>query len=129
ALGSAGLPVSLVAPAAVPAKGSRPFTAVAEDGTHLFIKVLGSDQRDADLLYRGYRFVRLRGLGDTRPAASLIQGAEPRALVAVMAERGGVAVPSVREGVKTGGGAAVLALGGVDGSSLDLMPRPGVSEG
>src|SRR6266496_1785614 len=52
ALGSAGLPVVRVDPAAVEAKGSRAFVATAEDGEPLFIKVLGSDQRDADLLYR-----------------------------------------------------------------------------
>jgi glycosyltransferase 2 family protein len=43
ALGAAGLPVKHVDPAAVEAKGSRPFTAVAEDGRPLFLKVLGSD--------------------------------------------------------------------------------------
>jgi glycosyltransferase 2 family protein len=128
ALGAAGLPVVRVGPAAVQAKGSRPFTAVAEDGTPLFIKVLGSDQRDADLLYRGYRFVRLRGVGDTRPAASLIQAAEHQALVAVLAERAGVAVPAVRQVVKTADGSAVLAMDRVDGSSLDLIPVPRVSD-
>ncbi|HYV80497.1 MAG TPA: hypothetical protein VE979_20430, partial [Streptosporangiaceae bacterium] len=60
ALGSAGLPVTSVEPAGVEAKGSRPFVAAAEDEKPLFIKVLGSDQRDADLLYRAYRFIRLR---------------------------------------------------------------------
>jgi uncharacterized protein (TIRG00374 family) len=128
ALGSAGLPVARVNPAPVEAKGSRPFTAVAEDGTPLFIKVLGSDQRDADLLYRGYRFVRLRGVGDTRPAASLIQAAEHQALVAVLAERAGVTVPAVRQVVKTADGSAVLAMERVDGSSLDLIPVPRVSD-
>ena len=59
----------------------------------MFIKVLGSDQRDADLLYRAYRFIRLRDIGDTRPAASLIQAVEHQALASVMAERAGVAVP------------------------------------
>jgi undecaprenyl-diphosphatase len=58
----AGLPVARVDPAAVAAKGSRPFTAATGDGRPLFIKVLGSDQRDADLLYRAYRFLRLRVL-------------------------------------------------------------------
>ena len=43
-------------------------------------------------MYRAYRFVRLRDIGDTRPAASVIQAAEHQALVAVMAERAGVAV-------------------------------------
>jgi glycosyltransferase 2 family protein len=128
ALGGAGLPVVQVGPAPVQAKGSRPFTAVAEDGTPLFIKVLGSDQRDADLLYRGYRFARLRGVGDTRPAASLIQAAEHQALVAVMAERAGVAVPAVRQVVKAADGSALLAMKRVDGSSLDLTPVQRVSD-
>jgi hypothetical protein len=39
----------------------------------LFIKVFGLGQRDADLLYRAYRFARLRGVGDTRPAASPVK--------------------------------------------------------
>jgi hypothetical protein len=76
ALGSAGLRVSHVAPAAVETKRSRPFVAVADDGTQVFVKVLGSDNRDADLLYRAYRLVRLRDVGDARPAASLIQAVE-----------------------------------------------------
>src|SRR4029077_11194829 len=54
-LRAAGLPVSSVTPADVEAKGSRPFFAVTDDGRRLFIKALGSDQRDADLLYRAYR--------------------------------------------------------------------------
>jgi glycosyltransferase 2 family protein len=124
ALGSAGLRVSHVAPAAVETKGSRPFVAVADDGTQVFIKVLGSDNRDADLLYRAYRLLRLRDVGDTRPAASLIQAVEHQALVAVMAERAGVTVPTVRQVVKTADGSALLAMNRVDGGSLDrTAPR------
>jgi glycosyltransferase 2 family protein len=122
ALGSAGLPVTRVNPAEVAAKGSRPFTAATQDGQRLFIKVLGSDQRDADLLYRAYRFLRLRDVGDTRPAASLIQAAEHQALVAVMAGRAGVTVPAVRQVIKTADGSALLAMDRVDGRSLDLIP-------
>ena len=128
ALGAAGLPVARVDSAAVEAKGSRPFTAATEDGQPLFIKVLGSDQRDADLLYRAYRFVRLRDIGDTRPAASLIQAAEHQALVAVMAERAGVAVPAVRQVIKSADGSVLLAMDRVDGSSLDLIPAQRVSD-
>jgi uncharacterized membrane protein YbhN (UPF0104 family) len=122
ALGSAGLPVTRVNPAEVAAKGSRPFTAATPDGQRLFIKVLGSDQRDADLLYRAYRFLRLRDVGDTRPAASLIQAAEHQALVAVMAGRAGVAVPAIHQVIKTADGSALLAMDRVDGRSLDLIP-------
>ena len=94
----------------------------------MFIKVLGSDQRDADLLYRAYRFIRLREVGDTRPAASLIQAVEHQALVAVMAERAGVAVPAVRQVIKTADGSALLAMDRVDGSSLDLIPVQRLSD-
>jgi len=121
ALGSAGLPVSHIAPAAMETKGSRPFVAVADDGTELFIKVLGSDNRDADLLYRSYRLIRLRDVGDTRPAVSLIQAVEHQALAAVMAERAGVTVPTVRQVVKTADGSALLVMNRVDGGSLDRM--------
>jgi glycosyltransferase 2 family protein len=128
ALVSAGLPVARVEPAAVVAKGSRPFFAAAEDGEPLFIKVLGSDQRDADLLYRAYRFIRLRDIGDTRPAASLIQAVEHQALAAVMAERAGVTVPAVRQVVKTADGSALLVMERVTGSSLDRIPVQGMSD-
>jgi uncharacterized protein (TIRG00374 family) len=129
ALASAGLPVTLVEPAPVEAKGSRPFiAATAEDGVPLFIKVLGSDQRDADLLYRAYRFIRLRNIGDTRPAASLIQAVENQALVAVMAMRAGVAVPAIRQVIKTADGSALLVTERVNGSSLDRFPVERVSD-
>ena len=128
ALGSAGLPVTSVEPAGVEAKGSRPFVAAAADGKPLFIKVLGSDQRDADLLYRAYRFIRLREVGDTRPAASLIQAVEHQALAAVMAERAGVAVPAVRQVIKTADGSALLVMDRVDGRSLDLIPVQRLSD-
>jgi glycosyltransferase 2 family protein len=127
-LGSAGLPVTGVEPAGVQAKGSRPFIAAAEDGQPLFIKVLGSDQRDADLLYRAYRFIRLRDVGDTRPAASLIQAVEHQALAAVMAERAGVAVPAVRQVIKTADGSALLVMDRVDGSALDQIPAQRLSD-
>jgi glycosyltransferase 2 family protein len=128
ALGSAGLPVTGVEPAPVEAKGSRPFFAVAGDGELLFIKVLGSDQRDADLLYRAYRFIRLREVGDTRPAASLIQAVEHQALAAVMAERAGVRVPAVRQVIKTADGSALLVMERVNGSSLDRIPGQDFSD-
>ena len=128
ALGSAGLPVARVEPAAVSAKGSRPFTAATVDGGALFIKVLGADQRDADLLYRVYRFARLRGVGDTRPAASLIQAVEHQALAAVMAERAGVAVPATRQVVKTADGSALLVMDRVIGGSLGQIPGPDISD-
>ena len=97
--------------------------AVTGDGRRLFIKALGSDQRDADLLYRAYRFARLRNVGDTWPAASVIRAVEHQALVAVMAERAGVRVPRVDRVIKAGGGTALLVMDQVDGQLARPAPR------
>ena len=104
ALRAGGVPVSHVTGPLRHAKGSRPFGAVTGDGQALFVKVLGSDQRDADLLYRAWRGIRLRGVGDTRPAALLFKAVEHEALLAVMAERAGrFAVPHVGQVIRADG--------------------------
>ena len=102
--------------------------AVTRDGRRLFIKALGSDQRDADLLYRAYRFARLRNVGDTWPAASVIRAVEHQALIGVMAERAGVRVPRVDRVIKAGGGTALLVMDRVDGSSLGQLPAQRISD-
>ena len=111
----------------VQTKGSRPFLAVTDDGRRLFIKALGSDQRDADLLYRAYRFTRLRNVGDTWPAASVIRAVEHQALIAVMAERAGVLV-RIDQVIKAGGGTALLVMDQIEGSSLGLLPAQRISD-
>jgi undecaprenyl-diphosphatase len=121
ALRDAGLPVESVRPAEVEAKGSRPFAAVTADGRRLFVKALGSDQRDADLLYRAYRAVRLRNVGDTRPAASLVHAVEHQALVGLMAERAGVSAPGVDRVVRAGD-TVLLVMPWAGGCSLDRLP-------
>ncbi len=128
ALRSAGLQVTSVDPAGVEAKGSRPFAAATDDGQRLFIKALGADQRDADLLYRAYRYARLRNVGDTWPAASVIRAVEHQALITVMAERAGVRVPRVDRVIKSGGGTALLVMDRVDGSSRGHLPAQQISD-
>ena len=121
ALRDAGLDVEQVVAAAVEAKGSRPFVATTADGSRLFVKVLGREQRDADLLYRAYRAIRLRHVGDTRPAASLKQAVEHQALVGMWAARAGVSVPSVEAIVEAHDGSMLLVLEHIDGDSLDIV--------
>ena len=86
------------------------------------MKVFGSDQRDADLLYRAWRGIRLRGVGDTRPAASLFKAVEHEALLAVMAERAGVAVPHVGQVIRAGDGSVLLTMELVAGQSPGRGP-------
>jgi len=128
ALRSAGLPAQTVRAAEVKAKGSRPFAAAGPDGRRWFIKALGSDQRDADLLYRAYRAVRLRNVGDTRPAATLFQAVEHQGMAGVMAERAGVLVPGVDRVIKAGGDTALLVLDWVDGGPLEQLPAGQIGE-
>jgi uncharacterized protein (TIRG00374 family) len=124
ALRTGGLEIDSVWAAPVEAKGCRPFVAHAADGRTLFVKAVGPDQRDADLLYRAYRAVRLRDVGDTRPAASLFAAVEHQALVGVMAQRAGVLVPSVDRVVRADDGTGLLSMQWVDGTSLDrIEPR------
>ncbi|MGP8207504.1 MAG: flippase-like domain-containing protein [Acidimicrobiales bacterium] len=128
ALGSAGLPTTVVEPANVRTKGSRPFVGVTNDGRRLFIKALGSDERDADLLYRVYRFARLRNAGDTWPAASVIRAVERQALVGMSAERAGVRVPSVVRVISACRGTALLVMERVSGNSLVDFPPGAISD-
>ena len=110
------------------ARGSRKFAAAGADGQRWFVKAVGLDQRDADLLYRGYRAVRLRNVGDTRPEASLFQAVEHQALVGVMAERAGVLVPGVDHVIKADDGTALLVMDWVDGRSLDQLPADHITD-
>jgi undecaprenyl-diphosphatase len=126
-LRAAGLPAESVWPADVVSKGSRPFAAAGADGQRWFIKALGSDQRDADLLYRAYRAVRLRNVGDTRPALSLFQAVEQQALAGVMAERAGVTVPRVDRLIRAGD-TALLVMEWVDGTPLDQLTGSQISD-
>ena len=66
------------------------------DGQDLFVKVLGRDERDADLLFRVYRFFRLKNVGDQRPFSSLRRAVEHEALVALKARDSGIRTPRVR---------------------------------
>ena len=128
ALRAGGVPVGQVTGPLATAKGSRPFEAVTGDGRALFVKVFGSDQRDADLLYRAWRGVRLRDVGDTRPAASLLAAVEHEALLAVMAERAGVAVPHVGQVIRAKDGSVLLTMELVAGQSLDHIPDDRITD-
>jgi undecaprenyl-diphosphatase len=72
--------------------------------------------------------VRLKEVGDRRPAASLRQAVEHQALVAVMAERAGVDVPRVHSVVVAPGGTALLVMDLVPGSSLELLPAGQITD-
>jgi glycosyltransferase 2 family protein len=118
ALQSGGFPVTTAEFAVMRGKGARPFVVANASGERFFVKILGQDQRDADLLYRVYRSIRLRNVGDVRPAASLKQAVEHQALVGVMAERAGVHAPAVQRVVEGSDGSVMLVMDLVEGTCL-----------
>ena len=127
-LAAAGLPVSEVHVAKVDARGSTPYFATLDDGTGLFVKVLGSEERSADLLFRSYRFLRLKDVGDDRPFSSLRRTIEHEALVALMARDVGVLTPRLRGVVDVGTDSMLLAYRQVDGRSLDGLADDEVTD-
>ena len=92
------------------------------DGPPLFVKVYAQDARDADLLYRGYRTLLLRGPGDERPSTSLAHDVEHEALMLMLARRAGVRCPEVDALHGSSDGSVALALECIDGQLLDELP-------
>ena len=64
-------------------------------GAGLFVKVVGRAQRDADWLYRAWRYLAYRGSGDDPPFPSPKQIIEHEALLCMLAARGGVRTPAL----------------------------------
>jgi undecaprenyl-diphosphatase len=128
ALRESGLRLTEVHPAKVDARGSTPYFATLDDGTGLFVKVLGSDQRAADLLFRVYRFLRLKNVGDDRPYSSLRRTVEHEALVSLMARDLGVRTPRMRGVVQVGGDSMLLAQDMIPGTSVDRLPDDAITD-
>ncbi|HEX6567926.1 MAG TPA: hypothetical protein VF015_02140, partial [Acidimicrobiales bacterium] len=92
-LAAVGVPISHLEQAGVDARGSTPYFGETAAGARLFVKSLGADERSADRLFRLYRRVVPRDLGDERPFSSLRRAVEHEALVALAARDLGVRTP------------------------------------
>lgn len=127
-LRTVGVDVAGLEPASVDARGSTPYFGTTVRGEPLFVKVLGRDERDADLLFRLYRSVSPRDLGDERPSSSLRRAVEHEALLAMSATDFGIRTPRVAGFSDAGSGAFALAYDGLAGRSLDRVPAGDVSD-
>jgi glycosyltransferase 2 family protein len=119
ALEGAGLRPFEVTRAGVDARGSTPFFATAGDGRNLFVKAVGREQRDADVLFKTWRFLSYRHVEDETPFATPKQQVEHEAFVSLLAERAGVRTPRVVTTAETGDGTTLLVQERVTGRSLD----------
>lgn len=120
-LAAAGVPLQELEQASLDARGSTPYFGTAVDGSRLFVKALGADERGADLLFRAYRRVQPRDLGDEKAFSTLRRAVEHEALVAFAARDIGVRTPRVVAFATAEPNGFVLAYEAVAGRSLDRV--------
>ena len=118
ALGGSGLAVVDLEPA--PRDGSRTrYVATLTDASRLLVRVAVPSDRSADLLYRTYRLLRLKDIGDERPFTSLRRIVEHEALVSLQARDVGVRTPRLRAIAEVGSESMLLAYDLIDGTDLE----------
>ena len=121
ALGRSGVAVAAVRPAKVDARGSTPFFAEDLAGHRIFVKAVGLDQRDADLLFKLWRFIAYRDLDDEHPFGSPKRQLELEALLDLLAAQAGVRTPDVVAIATLDDGTTLLAHAGLDAAGLDTV--------
>lgn len=118
-LNAAGLGLKKLARAHVDARGSTPMFAETLGGDKLFIKLINNEHRNADLLYKAWRYFTLREVEDEAPFATAKQLVEHEAYLSSMAANAGVQTPHVFLTTSVAHRAAVLVTRKVEGTGLD----------
>jgi membrane-associated phospholipid phosphatase/tRNA A-37 threonylcarbamoyl transferase component Bud32 len=121
ALQQAGVNATRVYRPSVDARGSAPFFAETEDGTDLFVKVVGQEQRYADWLFKMTRSLVYRELEDERPFMSPKQQIEREAYMSLLAERAEVRTPPITLAIEIEDGAGLLAQERISAKGLDSL--------
>jgi uncharacterized membrane protein YbhN (UPF0104 family)/membrane-associated phospholipid phosphatase len=127
-LRAAGIEPDTVHPAEVDARGSVPFVVRTRDGERWFVKAVGREQRDADLLYKLWRWAAFREVEDETPFATPKQALEHEAYLGLLAARAGVGTPAVLTATPTGDGHVLLVMQYVAGETLDRVDAATVDD-
>jgi len=106
-LAGAGVDVTEVDTLHADARGSVPFVGKSTGG-EVFIKAVGRDQRDADVLFRIGRWLAFREVGDEAPLATAKQQIEHEAYLLLAAARAGARVPELIATVEADDGVWLL---------------------
>jgi glycosyltransferase 2 family protein len=127
-LRAAGIEPVAVDPVGADARGSVPFVVRAADGERWFIKAVGREQRDADLLYKLWRWAAFREVEDESPFATPKQAVEHEAYLELLAARAGVGGPAVSPAAPAVDGHALLVQQHVAGRTLDRLDAAEVDD-
>jgi glycosyltransferase 2 family protein len=127
-LRAAGIEPLGIRPLEADARGSVPFVVGTRDGQRLFVKTVGREQRDADLLYKLWRWAAYREVEDETPFATPKQAVEHEAYMGLLAARAGVRTPAVLTAAPTGDGHVLLVQQHVAGQTLDRLDTARVDD-
>ena len=94
----------------------------------MFVKALGEDERSADLLFRLYRRIQRRDLGDEKPFSTLRRAVEHEALLALAARDLPLRTPRLRAFATAEPSGYVLAYDKIEGRSLDRLDPDEVTD-
>lgn len=116
-----GFDVAAVASANADPTIQTRFRIHTRDGRRIFAKVRSVEERAAEILYRIYRTVRLKGFGDERPFASLRREVEHEAGMSLTASAAGVRTPQMLRVADVTAASMLIAFDEVDGQTLDAV--------
>ncbi len=114
--------------ASVDARGSTPFFVETAGGDRFFVKAISRVNRDADVLFKAWRSLTIRGLEDESPFVTPKQQVEHEAFLALLAERAGVRTPAVLTSLTTANGSSLLVMAAVTANSLDTQDASRVTD-
>ncbi|HEX3488467.1 MAG TPA: lysylphosphatidylglycerol synthase domain-containing protein [Streptosporangiaceae bacterium] len=117
ALTGAGTPVTAIRRIFDSRSENRRYLATA-GGEELDVTVFDRDQQAVDLLYRIYRFVRLRSSVSRSAPLTMERAVERQALLVYAVEDAGVATPRLRALIRVGSEAAVMGCERRTGTTL-----------
>jgi glycosyltransferase 2 family protein len=127
-LRATGMEPVTVEPVGADARGSVPFVVRTRAGERWFVKAVGREQRDADLLYKLWRWAAFREVEDETPFATPKQEVEHEAYLQLLAARAGVRTPTVLTAAPTGEGHVLLVQQHVAGQTLDRLDAARVDD-
>ena len=126
ALGRAGLPLDHLE--ALPSEGRPVVLGRRPDGPPVHVSFVGRDERDADLLYRGWRRLRVKGIEDQVAEVRPVAQVRYEALATYVAAGSGATVPGVVAVGETPDDDGLLALDLVEGAPLVGLPPEAVTD-
>ncbi len=129
ALGRHGFDLAAVDEAPIAAESTRLYSTRTTDGRRIFVKVRSMEERAAEILFRLYRMIRLKGFGDERPFASLRREVEHEAGMSLSAAAAGVSTPQMLRVADVTPSAMLIAFDEIDGVTLDEVDPELITDG